>query len=112
RMFNHLNELSVYRGLRTSSIDSEIPSPMWLPIILGAFLTIFCAILLDIEHTKMHIGLTSLLGGFIGMFLFTIILLDHPYTGTQRIKPKQYEQIFTIDRWTNEFYHNTPVINK
>src|SRR5665213_2251036 len=78
-MFKHLNELASYRGLRTESIETEIPAPMWLPIILGALITIICAMLLDIEHARMHVALNSLLGFFIGMLLFTIILLDHPY---------------------------------
>lgn len=74
-MFNHLNELATYRGLRTTSMETEISPPMWLPIIAGAIITIICAMLLDIEHTRMHITLTALLGIFIGMFLFIIILL-------------------------------------
>ncbi len=101
-MFSHLNELSTYRGLRTTSMESEIPPAIWLPIILGAFITIMCALLLDIEHKKMHIALTSLLGAFIGLILFTIILLDHPFTGSMGIKPKSYMQIFTYEQWANE----------
>jgi hypothetical protein len=101
-MFNHLNELSTYRGLRTASIETEIPSPMWLPIILGAIITIVCAMFLDIEHKGMHLLLNALLGAFIGMFLFTIIILDHPYTGSQGIKPKSYKQIFTLEKWGHE----------
>ena len=101
-MFNHLNELSTYRGLRTTSIETEIPPPMWLPIILGAIITIICAILLDIEHTRMHIVLNSMLGIFIGMLLFIIILLDHPYTGSLGIKPKSYKQIFTMEQQNNQ----------
>jgi len=31
-MFNHLNELATYRGLRTSSIEAELSPYMWLPI--------------------------------------------------------------------------------
>lgn len=105
-MFNHLNELAVYRGLRLTSIETEIPSPMWLPMIFGAIITITCAMLLDIEHRRMHIGLNALLGAFIGMFLFIIILLDHPYTGSLCIKPKSYMQIFTMEQWANEFHIN------
>lgn len=101
-MFSHLNELATYRGLRIASIDTEIPSPMWLPMIFGAIIVIVCAMLLDIEHTRMHVGLNALLGAFIGMFLFIIILLDHPYTGSLRIKPKSYMQIFTMEQWTTE----------
>ncbi len=101
-MFNHLNELATYRGLRITSMETEISPPMWMPLILGAMITIICAMLLDIEHSKMHIGLNTLLGVFIGMFLFIIILLDHPYAGSLGIKPKSYMEIFTMEQWTNE----------
>jgi hypothetical protein len=50
----------------------------------------------------MHLLLNALLGAFIGMFLFTIIILDHPYTGSQGIKPKSYKQIFTLEKWGHE----------
>lgn len=101
-MFHHLNELATYRGLRASSMETEIPPPMWLPIILGAIIIIICAMLLDIEHTRLHVSLNALLGIFIGMFFFIIILLDHPFTGSLGLKPKSYKQIFTMEKWDNE----------
>lgn len=101
-MFHHLNQLDTYRGLRTTSIETEIPPPIWLPIILGAIITMVFAMLLDIESTRMHIAINSLLGIFIAMFIFIIILLDHPYTGAIGLKPKAYKQIFTLDAWANE----------
>jgi len=101
-MFNHLNELATYRGLRISSMETEIPAPMWLPLIFGAIITILCTMLLDIEHIRMHVYLTSSLGAVIGAFLFMIILLDHPFTGNLGIKPESYEQIFTLEDWDKE----------
>ncbi len=101
-MFSHLNELALYRGLRTSSLDTEIPSPIWLPIIFGAIVTLLCSLLMDIEHKRMHLGLNSLLGAIIGMFLFIIILLDHPYTGSIAVQPRSYQQIFTLEQWFGE----------
>jgi len=112
QMFNHLNELSTYRGLRTTSAETEISPPMWLPIILGAIIVIVCAMLLDIEHTRMHVGLNALLGAFIGMFLFTIIILDHPFTGSLGLKPKSYKQIFTLEQWAKELPIQSEVNNK
>lgn len=103
-MFHHLNELDTFRGLRTTSIETEIPSPIWLPIILGAFITFIFALLLDIENARMHIGINTLLGMFIAMFIFIIIVLDHPYTGAIGLKPKAYKEIFTLESWTVE--HN------
>jgi len=105
-MFNHLNELAAYRGQRTAG-ETEIPAPIWLPMIVGAFITLICAMMLDIEHTRLHAILNSLLGMFIGMILFIIILLDHPYTGSLGIKPKSYKQIFTMEQWNNE--HRAPI---
>jgi len=103
-MFNHLNQLATYRGLRITTSEKEIPSPLWFPIFLGAIITIICAILLDIEHRRMHLILNSLLGIFIGMIFFIIILLDHPYSGSLGIYPKAYRQIFTMEQWYNELH--------
>jgi hypothetical protein len=101
-MFNHLNQLATYRGLRATSMETEIPPPLWLPMLLGAIITLICAMLLDIEHARMHIILNSLLGIFIGMILFIIILLDHPYSGSLGIEPKSYKEIFTMEQWSTQ----------
>jgi hypothetical protein len=101
-MFHHLNELATYRGLRTASVEMEIPTPIWWPMILGALIVIFCAMLLDIENSNIHVGLTSLLGVFIGMFFFIIIILDHPYTSSLGIHPDSYMQIFNMEDWANK----------
>jgi hypothetical protein len=101
-MFNHLNQLATYRGLRESSLEKEIPSPLWWPMLLGAIITIFCSMLLDIEHARLHVSLNALLGVFIGMIFFIILLLDHPYSGSLSIKPQSYKQIFTMEKWDND----------
>jgi hypothetical protein len=111
-MFNHLNELATYRGLRDTSFEKEIPYALWWTIILGALITLFCAILLDIEHTRLHITLNALLGMFIGMLFFIILLLDHPYSGSLGIKPQSYKQIFTMEQWDKEQHVKTIGQNK
>jgi len=101
-MFNHLNQLSTFRGLRATSSEKEIPAPLWWPMILGAIITIFCVMLLDIEHTGMHVSLNALLSIFIALIFYIILLLDHPYSGSLGIKPQSYKQIFTLEQWANE----------
>lgn len=101
-MFRHLNELATYRGLRLTAMETEISPPMWLPMIIGAIITLLCSILLDIENTRLHVGLNVMLAMFIGMFFFIIILLDHPFSGTQGIQPKSYRMIFVQEQWTHD----------
>ena len=97
-MFHHLNELAIYRGLRITSMETEIYPPMWMPMILGALITIFCSLLLDIENKLIHVLLNAFLGAFIGMFFFIIIILDHPYAGSLGLKPTSYMDIFTMEK--------------
>lgn len=101
-MFSHLNELAMHRSLRITTMEAEISPALWLPIILGWFITILCYVLLDIEHRRMNISLNFILSGIIVVFLFTIIILDHPYTGKNKIEPTSYLQIFTLEEWANE----------
>ena len=111
-MFRHLNELSVYRGLRTGSLEMEIPPPIWLPLLFGALITVLCSIVLDIEHTRLHISLNILLGSFIGMVLFIIILLDHPFTGSFSVNSKSYNQIFILEQRADTLYQANTNLTK
>ena len=108
-MFNHLNQLATYRGLRAVSKEKQIPPPLWLPMILGAIIIIVCAMLLDIEHTRMHIVLNALFGIFIGKIFFIIIMLYHPYSGILSIKPQSYKQIFTMEQWDKDLHSKKSV---
>jgi len=110
-MFNHLNQIATYRGLRLTSLETEIPASIWLPIIFGALILIFCAMFLDVEHMRHHVIMNSLVGSLIGCFLFTIIILDHPYTGENKIEPEGYEQIFTLEDWDETPEADNPIIN-
>jgi len=97
-MCRDLNELATYRGLHIIAMEAAIPVPMWLPMLLGGLITLLCAMMLDIEHGRHHVILVTLLGIFIGMFFFIIILLNHPYTGSLGIRPESYQQIFTMEK--------------
>ena len=101
-MFSHLNDLATSQGLRNGAIDSAIPPATWLALITGAIITIMCAMLLDIERIRLHILLNTLLGAFIGLFFFAIILLDQPFSHILKGSPKSYEQIFTLEKKINQ----------
>lgn len=110
-MYNHLNQLGMYRGLRVSSMETEIPPSLWMPLILGALIIILCIVLMDIAHLRMHIALNVFMGMFIAMILFIIILLDHPFAGESGIIPKSYREIFTMEKINNEFHSSISKLN-
>ncbi|MBP6641023.1 MAG: DUF4239 domain-containing protein [Bacteroidia bacterium] len=108
-MMTQLNTLAADRGQRMTTMEVEIRPPLWMPIILGALITLLCAMYLDIERLRMHFILTALLGAFIGMFLFVIVVLDHPYSGVFGLKPDSYMQIFTSEKWSKELHDRTTI---
>lgn len=94
-MFQNLNELSIYRSLRQldASASSDIPVEIWIPLILGGLIVLTFAALLDIENGKLHALINSLLGAFVGLVIYIIITLDHPFTGKLKVEPEEYISI-------------------
>ncbi len=98
QMFRHLNELATSRSLRQLYATSEIPAEIWYPLIGGTFIIMLLAMLLDVQSRRLHITVNSLLGAFIGLVIYIIIILDHPFTGKIRIEPVEYQTILKMSK--------------
>lgn len=104
-MFRHLNELATVRNLRLLDADSEIPFIIWVPLLLGGLITLILAMMLNIENTRLQVVINGVLGAFIGMILFLIILIDHPFAGQMRIAPRGYLQIEEMEHRAQQASH-------
>jgi hypothetical protein len=96
-MFTALNELATARSLRQLDASSEIPSELWTPLILGGGIIFLFSLMIDVESKRLHILINSLLGAFIGLVIYLIIILDHPFTGQIKIEPDEYRIILQMD---------------
>jgi hypothetical protein len=95
-LLKNLNELTTYRNLRVLAGDSEIEFAVWIPLLFGGLITMLFAILLNTENMKLHIIMNGLLGCFIGMVFYLIILINHSFSGEISIKPTIYKQILEM----------------
>ena len=95
-MFTELNELATYRSLRQLDGDSAMSIEIWVPIMIGAFILLVSALMIDVESLRLHMTITAMLGIFIGMVMYIIILLDHPFTGVIRIEPTGYREVIKM----------------
>jgi ABC-type multidrug transport system fused ATPase/permease subunit len=73
-------ELSKYRSLR-----------------IGSLIIAILASLLNIKNHRYKLFLFGLMGAFIGLIIFLIITLDHPFAGSIKIKPSGYETILKME---------------
>jgi hypothetical protein len=92
-IFRHLNELATNRSLRQLDAGSGIPFEIWIPLLIGGLIVMVFTMLLDIENIQLHVLLSGLLGAFIGLVMYLIIILDYPFSGYMSVKPTGYEEM-------------------
>ncbi len=94
------NQLLEYRRLRIDAVGSGMSSVMWAVIWVGAVISIGVAYLYKIEDPRLHATLVALMGGFLSMVLFMIIVNDRPFYGYVSVSSDPYQMVLerVIDR--------------
>ena len=87
------NQLLEYRRLRIDAVGGGLSTVMWSVIWVGAAISIGIAYFFNIPDFKLHAILIILMGGFLAMVLFMIVINDRPFYGHVRISSKPYELI-------------------
>ena len=96
QLFQNLNELATYRNLRQLDAVAEIPGAIWLALLVGGLIVLLFAALLEVENQRLHLLINGVLGTFIALIVYIILILDHPFTGQIKIEPEAYQQILVM----------------
>jgi Protein of unknown function (DUF4239) len=87
------NSLIEYRRLRIDAVTSGLSNVMWGVIWAGAFISIGVAYFFRVEDGKLHALLVSLMGGFLALVLFMIVINDKPFYGHASVPSDPYKLI-------------------
>ena len=87
------NTLLEYRRLRIDAVGGGLSTVMWSVIWVGAAISIGIAYFFNIPDFKLHAILISLMGGFLAMVLFMIVINDKPFYGYVSISSDPYKLI-------------------
>lgn len=87
------NTLIEYRRLRVDAVGGGLSNVMWAVIWVGAAISIGIAYFFNIPDVKLHSILVALMGGFLAMVLFMIIINDKPFFGYVSISSDPYKLI-------------------
>lgn len=90
--FNRMIEL---RRQRIESIKGNVPGVLWSVVLLGALATIAFSFFFLISDFRLHAAMTGILSGMIGLLIFLLVVLDHPYWGEVSVTPEPYESVYT-----------------
>jgi hypothetical protein len=90
---DQIQRLADARRTRLVAAEESLPTVLWVVLIVGGILVVGFAYLFGLENTWAHGLMVVSLAGVIALVLFTIGVLDHPFSGGARIEPGAFELV-------------------
>lgn len=90
RAYNSLVEL---RRQRLEAINGGVPGVIWAVVLLGAMATIFFSYCFVVKSYLLHATLTGVLSAMIGLMVFLLVVLDHPFWGEVSVSSDAYKAV-------------------
>lgn len=87
------NTLVTLQRTRLAGINIGIPPLMWWVVVIGTIINIMLIWMVN-GRRHIHIMLTGLLSGFMGLVIFLIAAMDHPFRGDVSVGPEAIEDVY------------------
>ena len=94
--FKSLNELGEYRRLRVFDVNNTIPALIWVIVIIGAVISVAYTYFFGSKSIKAQYIMTASLATTISLVLLLIFILDHPFTGYNKITPDAFRNVIDL----------------
>lgn len=91
RTYNNLVEL---RRMRLHSVESGLPSVVWVVVVLGAVITLSVSWFFKTASFTVHFWMVTLDAALLGLIIWLLVVLDHPFLGRVSIGPEPFEQVY------------------
>jgi hypothetical protein len=88
------NELTESRQARHNSVNAGMPAALWTLLIVGALICIAVTWCFHTVSFSMHVWMTTLLSGLLGLMLYLVAALDNPYRGDISVGPEALERVY------------------
>jgi hypothetical protein len=90
---DQVQRLADARRMRLVAAEEGIPGVLWAVLIFGGVATISFTYLFGLENTWAHRLMVVTLAAVIGLVLFTIGAMEHPFSGGARIGPEAFDLV-------------------
>jgi Protein of unknown function (DUF4239) len=92
--FRQYNDMIILRRLRINSVHTGIPGVMWYVVGVGAIINMLLILCFRMRF-DIHLIIGGVLSFFVGVVIFMIAAMDHPFRGDVSIGPEPFELIYT-----------------
>jgi hypothetical protein len=88
-----INDIGDARQERLDLANSNIPSVLWLVVILSSLGTLGFSLLLGIDSARLQYFMVAVVAVLIGASLVLVLGLEYPFTGSLAVHPEPFRQI-------------------
>src|SRR5215218_7647968 len=90
---DQIERLNDARRMRFVAAEEGIPGVLWAVLVFGAVVAVGFTYLFGLANTWAHRLMVMSLTAVIVLVLFTIGVMEHPFSGGARLEPQAFEQI-------------------
>ena len=90
---DQVQRLADARRTRLVAAEESLPAVLWVVLVVGGMVAVSFAYLFGLVNTWAHRLMVVSLAGVIALVLFTIGVLDHPFSGGARIGTGAFELV-------------------
>lgn len=96
------NELNLHRRARLgAAAASAVPGALWATLLLGILFNFLLIYILP--YCRLNAWMLGLYAATLGLMMFFIFAMDHPFSGAVSISPESYESaLLSMERWDGE----------
>ncbi len=91
-----LNKLAEYRRLRIFAGNDTVPPVIWGVMLIGGLFTISYTFFLGMKNIKAQYIISATLSITISLILLLIYILDHPFTGANKVSIEPLKEVLDI----------------
>jgi len=88
------NELVQRRRSRLLSVTAGLSGSMWALVLIGAMINIAVTWFFHVRNRQMHFWMTLLISSLLGLMIFLLAAMDHPFRGKLSVSPKAFELVY------------------
>ncbi|MEI6334527.1 MAG: hypothetical protein WCS87_08215 [Methylococcaceae bacterium] len=110
-VFTAYNSLIDARRARLQAIDTGLPAQLWVVIIIGGGIMVLMSYFIYMPSLRTHVLMTAVFSTLLGLMIFLIASLDHPFRGEVSVSSDAYKAVLDNVKDFDPGYVTTIVSN-
>jgi len=92
--FDRFDELAERRRSRLLGVAAGLSGALWALVYIGAVINIAVTWCFHLHNRRMHLWMTALFSSLLGLMIFLLSAMDHPYLGKMSVSLQPFQLVY------------------